>query len=176
MVCFKPCKVTFCVKVIPLLVLGSAGAVLLPPAPREGQARGAVGHGGLVPHTQQDKGGPGGVWPPRCLPQLCGASLKPQQFPTLCVLLEWVWLLSDADRQWFHKKEAESFLSSYWREAGGCLRQRRQHWWWARRGDGVSHSPSQWKELQVMILDPCVSIFYRIALSKLDSDPICEEM
>lgn len=43
-------------------------------------------------------------------------------------------------------------------------------------GDGGSHSPSQWKELQVMVLDPCVSIFYRIALSKLDSDPICEEM
>lgn len=43
-------------------------------------------------------------------------------------------------------------------------------------GDGVSHSPSQWNELQVMILDPCVSIFYRIALSKLNPDPVCEEM
>lgn len=43
-------------------------------------------------------------------------------------------------------------------------------------GDWLSHSPSQWRELQVMILDPYVSIFYRIALSKLDSDPICEEL
>lgn len=91
--------------------------------------------------TEQGQEGGWGVLAPGCLcpqvtsPQLCGAGLKPGQFSTLCVLLEWVWLLSgapDADRQWFHKKEAESFLSSYWREPGGCLRQRRQHWWWAR--------------------------------------------
>lgn len=81
MVCFKPCNVTFCVKVIPLLVLGSAGAVLLPPAPREGQARGAVGHGGLVPHTQQGKGDQGVFDPPGASPSSVGPALNHSSFP-----------------------------------------------------------------------------------------------
>lgn len=84
--------------------------------------------------------GSGCLSPQVAVVQRCGARLQPQQFSALCVLLQRVVLLSgapDADRQWFHKKEAKSFLSSYWREPRGCLRQRRQHWRWAQSRVGI---------------------------------------
>lgn len=131
--------------------LSSAEAVLLLTHPaggglgvqEEGDTRGWVPGVSQPPWHRGHRAGQGGEGlfdSPGRLPQLCGAGLKPRQFRTLCVLLEWVLLLSgapDADRQWFPKKEAESFLSSYWREPGGCLRQRRQHWWWPRSRVGL---------------------------------------
>lgn len=139
-----------------LFLLSSADAVLLLTQPTGrgwGCTRvgtwGAVSQGCPSPRglrgTEQGREDKGcwqwGVWLPRSPPPaLWGQASTNDSFSTLCVLLEWVLLLSgapDADRQWFHKKEAESFLSSYWREPGGCLRQRRQHWQWARSRVGM---------------------------------------
>lgn len=107
-------------------------------------ARGAQGRSSPVaPCAGHRAGAREGLLAAGCLsprvasPQLSGAGLTPRVSTFVFYFSELCCCLDDADRQWFHKKEAESFLSSYWREPGGCLRQRRQRWQWARSRVGM---------------------------------------